>query len=86
MENISANLGGRKDAQMLPVLFMERNRNTAVWIIFWGKQSDKEYHRRLHCEFDSSMAVDKNIMIYSKGGRSVDTPTFSDVELDKLNL
>lgn len=30
MKNVLANLGGRKDPQMLPVPFMERNRNTAV--------------------------------------------------------
>lgn len=30
MRIILANLGSRKDAQMLPVMFMERNINTAV--------------------------------------------------------
>lgn len=30
MKNILANLGSRKDTQMLPVMFVERNKNTAV--------------------------------------------------------
>lgn len=52
MKNILANLGSRKDAQMLPVLFVERNRNTTVQFIFQGKQTDKDYYRRLQCKLN----------------------------------
>lgn len=50
MKNIIANLGSRKDAQMFSVMFVERNRNITVQIIFKGKQTDKDYYRRLQCK------------------------------------